>query len=89
MPDPHSSTVLALGLPAGGRTPLSEWLLSCAEAGEPVVLSLANLRRWPVTAVAGDGRIYAVENPSLVVEASRGWTATRSSAPPAGPRSRP
>jgi uncharacterized protein (TIGR02679 family) len=72
--DPHSSTVLALGLPGDGGTPLGRWLLACAEAGEPVVLSLANLRRWPVRAVAGDGRIYAVENPSLVAEASSGWT---------------
>jgi uncharacterized protein (TIGR02679 family) len=74
VPDPHSSTVLALGLPGDGRTPLGRWLLACAEAGEPVVLSLANLRRWPVTAVPGDGRIYAVENPSLIAEASSGWT---------------
>ena len=74
VPDPHSSTVFALGLPGDGRTPLGRWLLACAEAGEPVVLSLSNLRRWPVRAVAGDGRIYAVENPSLIAEASSGWT---------------
>jgi uncharacterized protein (TIGR02679 family) len=74
VPDPHSSTVLALGLPGDGRTPPGRWLLACAEPGEPVVLSLANLRRWPVRAVAGDGRIYAVENPSLIAEASSGWT---------------
>jgi uncharacterized protein (TIGR02679 family) len=70
VPDPHSSTVLALGLPGDGRTPLGRWLLACAEAGEPVVLSLANLRHWPVRAWAG----YAVENPSLIAEASPGWT---------------
>lgn len=74
VPDPHSSTVFALGLPGDGRTPLGRWLLACAEAGEPVVLSLSNLRRWPVRAVAGDGRIYAVENPSVIAEASSGWT---------------
>jgi uncharacterized protein (TIGR02679 family) len=74
VPDPHSSTVLALGLPGDDHTPLGRWLSACAQAGEPVVLSLANLRRWPVRAVAGDGRIYAVENPSLIAEASSGWT---------------
>ena len=74
VPDPNSSTVLALGLPGDGRTPLGRWLLACAEAGEPVVLSLANLRLWPVRAVAADERIYAVENPSLLAEASSGWT---------------
>jgi hypothetical protein len=31
---------------------------------------LANLRRWPVKAVAGDRQIYAVENPSLIAEAA-------------------
>ena len=39
-----------------------------------MVLSLANLRRWLVRAVAGDGRIYAVESPSLIAGASRAWT---------------
>jgi uncharacterized protein (TIGR02679 family) len=74
VPDPHSSTVLALGLPGDDRTPLGRWLLACAEASEPVVLSLSNLRHWPVGPVAGDGRVYAVENPSLIAEASSGWT---------------
>ena len=73
-PDPHSSTVLALGLPGDGRTPLGRWIRACAEVSEPVVLTLANLRHWPVKAVAGDGPIYAVENPSLIAEASSGWT---------------
>lgn len=74
VPDPHSSTVLALGLGGDDRTPLGRWLLACAEAGEPAVLSLANLRRWPLTPLASSGRIYAVENPSLVAEASNGWS---------------
>ena len=74
VPDPHSSTVLALGLPSDGCTPLDRWLLSCAQAGEPVVLSLANLRRWPVPPVVAGGRVYAVENPSLIAEASPDWT---------------
>ena len=90
VPDPHSSTVFALGLPGDGRTPLGRWLLACAEAGEPVVLSLSNLRRWPVRAVAGDGRIYAVENPSLIAEASSGcdWSPARLHLRPAHNRGR-
>lgn len=77
VPDPHSSTVLALGLPGDDRTPLGRWLSACTATGEPVVLSLANLRRWPVDAVASSSRIYVVENPSLIAEAS-----SRRRAPP-------
>lgn len=70
VPDPHSSTVLALGLAGNDRTPLGAWLAACAKTGEPVVLSLANLRRWPLEALAPTDRVYVVENPSLVAEAS-------------------
>lgn len=74
VPDPLSSTVLALGLPGGAGTPLASWLSAAAAAGEPVVLTLANLRRWPVPAMRSGTRLFVVENPSLVIEAaSRGW----------------
>jgi uncharacterized protein (TIGR02679 family) len=73
-PDPLSSTVLALGLPGGGDSPQAHWLAASAAAGEPVVLTLAGLRRWPVTALDASERVYVVENPSLVAEAAaRGW----------------
>lgn len=75
-PDPLSSTVLALGLPGvGAPGPLGPWLAAAAAAGEPVVLTLAQLRRWPVPALPAHAVAYVVENPSLVAEAARtGWT---------------
>jgi uncharacterized protein (TIGR02679 family) len=73
VPDPLSSAVIALGLPGGGRTPLDCWLAAAADAGEPVVLSLANLRRWPLRPLPSDARLYVVENPSLLSEAAARW----------------
>ncbi|MGH9180086.1 MAG: TIGR02679 family protein [Acidimicrobiales bacterium] len=75
-PDPLSSTVLALGLSGHGvPDPLGPWLDAAREAGEPVVLTLAQLRRWPLAPLASQGRAYVVENPSLVAEAARmGWS---------------
>lgn len=75
-PDPLSSTVLVLGLSgAGAPDPLGPWLAAAAAAGEPVVLTLAQLRRWPVPALPAQTVAYVVENPSLVAEAARtGWT---------------
>ncbi|HVM01514.1 MAG TPA: TIGR02679 family protein [Acidimicrobiales bacterium] len=75
-PDPLSSTVLALGLPgAAAPGPLGPWLAAAAAASEPVVLTLAQLRRWPVPPLPADAVAYVVENPSLVAEAARtGWT---------------
>ncbi len=74
VPDALSSTVLAIGLPGHGGSPLAHWLAAAAAAGEPVVLTLANLRRWPVAPLGPDERVYVVENPSVVAEAAaRGW----------------
>jgi uncharacterized protein (TIGR02679 family) len=73
VPDPHSSTVLALGLPGGPGSPLGQWLAEAALARQPVVLSLANLRKWPVPALP-PGSLYVVENPSLIAEALRAGT---------------
>lgn len=75
VPDPLSSTVLALGLPGGDATPLDRWLAAAAAAGEPVVLSLSNLRRWPVPPLAPGSCAFVFENPSLIAEAAaRGWS---------------
>jgi uncharacterized protein (TIGR02679 family) len=74
VPDPHSSTVLALGVMGDTLNDLGAWLSRCAAAGEPLVLSLSNLRRWPVPPVAREGCVYVVENPSLIAQASSGWT---------------
>jgi uncharacterized protein (TIGR02679 family) len=75
VPDPLSSTVLALGLEANGDGPLDAWLRAAAAASEPVVLTLAQLRRWPMAPLPAGAVAYVVENPSLVTEAaSRAWS---------------
>lgn len=71
VPDPHSSTVLVFGLPGGEDTPLRRWLAAAALVKEPVVLSLSNLRRWPLPARPAGSHLFVVENPSLVTEAAR------------------
>jgi len=75
VPDPLSSTVLALGLPGSGDDgPLGRWLGATAAASEPVVLTLAMLRRWPLPPLPAASTAYVVENPSLVREAAAaGW----------------
>ena len=74
-PDPFSSTVLALGLPGDDATPLGKWLGSARAAGQPVVLTLADLRRWPPGPLPATACVFVVENPSLVAEAAAGaWT---------------
>ncbi len=71
VPDPHSSTVLALGLPGGPSSPLEQWLAQAARERQPVVLSLANLRRWPLSPLPAGAEAFVVENPSLIAEALR------------------
>lgn len=74
-PDPLSSTVLALGLTADASPPQGPWLSATTAAAEPVVLTLAQLRRWPLPPLPSDQTAYVVENPSLVAEAARrGWS---------------
>lgn len=76
VPDPHSSSVLVLGLrPADGGA-LSSWLEAAANAGQPVVLSLANLRRWPLPPLACTSPVFVFENPSVLahaIAASGSW----------------
>lgn len=73
VPDPLSSTALALGLP-GSDGPVGGWLSAAAMAGEPVVLTLSQLRRWPVAPLRASEAAYVVENPSLIATAaSRNW----------------
>jgi len=75
VPDPLSSTVLSLGLPGGAATPLDRWLAAAAGASEPVVLSLANLRRWPLPALPAGAAVFVFENPSLIAAATAGgWS---------------
>jgi uncharacterized protein (TIGR02679 family) len=70
-PDPLSSTVLVLGLRGAAAGPLARWLAAAAEASEPVVLTLALLRRWPVSPLPTSEVAYVVENPSVIAEAAR------------------
>ncbi|HEX3538807.1 MAG TPA: TIGR02679 family protein [Acidimicrobiales bacterium] len=74
VPDTLSSTVLTLGLRPDGESQLAGWLRAMAEEGEPVVLTLSQLRRWPVPAAPAGETVIVVENPSLLREAaSGGW----------------
>ncbi|MGI8984895.1 MAG: TIGR02679 family protein, partial [Acidimicrobiales bacterium] len=60
-PDPLSSTVLTLGLRPD-------------DAGEPAVLTLSQLRRWPADPLPAGVAAFVVENPSLLAEAAaQGW----------------
>jgi uncharacterized protein (TIGR02679 family) len=75
-PDPLSSTVLALAIPPTGGHPLDDLFRHSAESSEPVVLTLAQIRRWPLHALPRDAVVYVVENPSLLAAAAqRGWRA--------------
>ena len=70
VPDPLSSTVLALGLAGSADDPLGSWLSAAAAASEPVVITLASLRRWPLPPLPTDAVVFVVENPSLLVFAA-------------------
>jgi uncharacterized protein (TIGR02679 family) len=75
VPDPLSSMVMVLGLRPTGDGDLAGWLRNCADMGEPAVVTLAQLRRWPMNALDRSDLIYVVENPSLISDAaSGGWT---------------
>ena len=70
-PDALSSTVLVLGARQPTDHALHRYLALAADVSEPVVLTLAQLRRWPLAPVSG---AFVVENPSVLAEAARrGW----------------
>lgn len=68
VPDPLSSTVLILGLRPAGDDPLAVYLRAAADVGEPVVLTLRQLQRWPIAALVDAPVAYLFENPSLLAE---------------------
>ncbi len=75
-PDPYSSTVLALGLRPRCAGPLAAWLGAAADAGEPAVLTLSHLRRWPLPPLQPGEALFVVENPSLLAHVAGlpgGW----------------
>lgn len=71
VPDPLSSTVLVFGLRPQGADPVASYLRSVTVAGEPAVLTLSQLRRWPLSSLPAGAVAYVVENPSLVADAAR------------------
>ena len=74
-PDALSSSVLVLGLRSSGSDLVARFLADSAEASQPVVLTLAQLRRWPVAALDREADAFVVENPSVLSEAARrGWS---------------
>jgi uncharacterized protein (TIGR02679 family) len=76
VPDPLSSTVLCLGLrpPEPGADPLAAWLDAAAASCEPAVVTLAQLRRWPLAPLPAGAVAFVVENPTLLSEAAvRKW----------------
>jgi hypothetical protein len=74
-PDALSSSVLVLGLRPPDGHPLAAYLALAASASEPVVLTLAQLRRWPLPGLNPDEAAFVVENPSVLAEAARrDWT---------------
>jgi uncharacterized protein (TIGR02679 family) len=74
VPDPLSSSVLVLGVRPAHEGPMATWLCAAADASEPVALTLAQLRRWPLPPLEPDAVAFVVENPSLLAEAaSRPW----------------
>lgn len=66
--DELSSLVLCLGLPGDARTPLGRTLASCCEEGQPVVLTLRQLRCHGKPLPAG--RVRICENPVVVAAAA-------------------
>lgn len=75
VPDPLSSTVTVLGLRPIGDDALATWLRHCSEMSEPTVVTLAQLRRWPLPPLGPSEGSYVVENPSLLSHAAaERWT---------------
>lgn len=73
-PDVLSSTTLVIGLRPSPDHPLHPYLRAAADVSEPVVLTLGQLRRWPLPPLAGESVAFVVENPSVIAEAAhQGW----------------
>jgi uncharacterized protein (TIGR02679 family) len=70
--DSLSSSVLCLALASTAGDPVAEFLRACTAVSEPVALTMAQLKRWPVR--TPEPIVYAFENPSMLAEAARsGW----------------
>jgi uncharacterized protein (TIGR02679 family) len=70
VPDPLSSAVTVLGLRPSGGGVLADWLRHCADASEPTMVTLSQLRRWPLAPLQASEVTYVVENPSVLSHAA-------------------
>lgn len=66
--DDLASQVLVVGLRAEGTAPLARWLREAAEEGEPLRLTLHQLRRYGLALPPSP--IFACENPAVLREAA-------------------
>lgn len=71
VPDQLSSTVLTLGLRGDDDSSVGQFLAAAAALAEPVVLTLAQLRRWPRPPLERPQCAFVFENPSVIAEAAR------------------
>ena len=69
-PDSLSSNVLSLGIGARVGCPLASCLAGHSAAAEPIILTLSELRRWPIEPLPADGCAFVVENPAIVAAAA-------------------
>lgn len=75
VPDPLSTAVTVLGLRPSGGDVLADWLRRSADTSEPTVVTLSQLRRWPLAPLRASEVTYVVENPSLLSHAAaEKWT---------------
>lgn len=73
-PDPLSSNVLSLGLAVSEGHALAPILTSHRTEAEPAILTLSQIRRWPIDPLPADRHAFVVENPAVVAAAaSRNW----------------
>lgn len=73
-PDPLSSNVLTIGLDVGVDHPLESVLASHRAAAEPIILTLSQLKRWPIDPLPVDRPAFVVENPAIIAAAANtGW----------------
>lgn len=74
-PDPLSSNVLSIGLAVGAHHPLAPILTTHSAAAEPFILTLSQIKRWPIDPLPADRCAFVVENPAIVgAAASQGWS---------------
>lgn len=69
-PDPLSSNALTIGLAVRADHPLAPILTSHSLAAEPVILTLSQIKRWPIDPLPADRCAFVVENPAIVAAAA-------------------